>query len=68
MRKLVKVLKRAHAAPFKLKSDFAREHAIEVAAAASMGWISSLEYSPGNIFGDRWQITTAGLKRLELEL
>lgn len=67
MKEIVEVVKRAHSRPFKLKSDFARTHAAAVAAAASLGWISTLVYGADALYGDRWQVTRQGLKRLELE-
>jgi hypothetical protein len=65
--RVYEAVKRAHEAPFKTKSDFARRYAVEVAAAASLGWISTLNYGPSKVYSDRWSITRAGLKRLELE-
>jgi hypothetical protein len=67
LKRIVTVVKRAHEAPFALKSNFAREYAIEVAAAASLGWISTINYGPSIIYSNRWSVTRAGLKRLELE-
>ena len=53
------VLVRAHLAPFKTKSDFARLYATEVGALASMGYIST--WLPGDSFGTEWRPTTTGL-------
>lgn len=68
MDRIIEVLKRAHERPFKLKSDFARQYTAEVAAAASLGWISTLVYEAEGVYGDRWRITVPGLKRLKLEI
>jgi hypothetical protein len=67
MKEIVAVVKEAHSRPFKLKSNFARDNAAAVAAAASLGWISTLVYEAGELYGDRWKVTRQGLKRLELE-
>ncbi len=48
--------------PYKLQSDFAREWAQQVAALASMGYISTLE-EPG-VYGNKWRITGIGLDKL----
>lgn len=56
------VLIRAHLAPFKTKSDFAREYATDVAALASKGMLST--WLPGNHFGSEWRLTTTGLFQL----
>ena len=56
------VLVRAHLAPFKTKSDFARLYATEVGALASKGYIST--WLPGDSFGTEWRPTPAGLTHL----
>lgn len=53
------VLVRAHLAPFKTKSDFARLFATEVASLASQGYIST--WLPGDAYGTEWRLTTTGL-------
>lgn len=45
------------------QSNFARENAVEVAALASLGWITTSEDGNG-IFGNVWRITLAGLLKL----
>jgi hypothetical protein len=49
--------------PFSLASNYAREHLLEVAFAASIGWISTL--SPNGIGYSRlWHVTLEGLSAL----
>lgn len=61
-RKLREVLKRAFMFPFKLQSDYARENAVEVAALASAGYLTSFvgprEYS------NKWRVTAIGIEKL----
>lgn len=66
MERIITVVKRAHERPFKLKSQFARDYTHEVATAASLGWISTINFGETVVFSDRWSVTRAGLKRLEL--
>lgn len=56
------VLLEAFLAPFKIQSDFAREHAQEVGALACMGLISTQE-GPQQ-YGRKWRITGTGLDKL----
>jgi hypothetical protein len=51
--------------PFKTKSDFSRSHATEVAAAASLRWITSR--TDHDEFWDRWFITPLGLRVLYIK-
>lgn len=53
------VLVRAHLAPFKTKSDFARLYANDVASLASRGYIST--WLPGGLYGNDWRLTAPGL-------
>lgn len=46
-----------------LQSNFARENALEVAALASLGRISTRESGTG-IFGNIWRVTFDGLLKL----
>lgn len=61
-RKLKEVLKRAYLFPFKLQSDYARENALEIAALASSGYISSVT-GPGQ-FGNKWRVTGIAIEKL----
>ena len=45
------------------QSNFARENAVEVAALASLGRITTMEDGTG-IFGNVWRITFDGLLKL----
>lgn len=54
------VLERASAGCIYLRSDFARAYAPEIAAAASLGWISSVHIS-GTSFQPFWLVTLEGL-------
>lgn len=60
---LIPVLHSAWSSSFTTKSDFAREHANAVAAAASQGWLTT--YDPHHrAYTNSWRITPAGLKEL----
>lgn len=59
---LKEVLYEAFKNPFKLQSDFAREFSQEVAALASMGYIST--YEGPQQFGKKWRVTGIGLDKL----
>lgn len=56
---------KSYASPFSVKSNFARENAGLVAAAASMGYITT-EHIDGQ-FGQSWYVTVDGLKWLHGE-
>ncbi|QBE66849.1 hypothetical protein [Pseudoduganella lutea] len=60
--KLKEVLHRTYLAPYKLQSDYARDNAQEVAALASMGYITTYELP--RQFGNKWRITGIGLEKL----
>ena len=60
------MLRRAWQEPFSVKSDFARSLAPTIAAAASLGFITSRQ-GPAE-FGRVWLITPAGLANLWLTL
>ena len=59
---LTNVLSKAWNAPFKTKSDFAREHADLIGMAASDGFITT-RIATG-LYGRDWRITAAGIKHL----
>lgn len=61
--KLKEVLHRAFMFPFKTQSDYARTNALEVAALASMGYIST--YEQPRQFGNKWRVTGIGLDKLK---
>jgi len=65
--KLRAVVQRAYSKPFSLQSDFAREYAYFVAAAASLGFITTRISPKTDIYGSRWLVTRAGLLFLENE-
>ena len=52
---------------FTTKSDLAREHADEVALAASKGWISTEVYDNDDWYSNVWLITAKGLIALKEE-
>jgi hypothetical protein len=60
--KLKEVLKRTYLFPYKLQSDYARDNAIEIAALACAGYIST-RTDPGQ-FGNKWRITGIGIEKL----
>lgn len=60
--KLKEVLHRAFMFPFKLQSDYARDNAVEVAALASMGYITTYELPQQ--FGNKWRISGLGIEKL----
>ena len=49
---------------FSVKSNFAREHAQSIAAAACLGLITTRSLPRGYAFGRTWWITTKGLSQL----
>lgn len=61
---LTSILARARNAPFRTKSDFARENANLIAMAASDGFITT-RIATG-LYGRDWLITAAGIQRLHL--
>lgn len=58
------VLKRAWKIPISLQCDFARQHAQEIALAASQGWISVTD-PDGRAYRRAWRITQGGLTALQ---
>lgn len=60
--KMVAVLTRAWIAPFRTKSDFAREHASVVAMAASDGYLTT-KIATG-LYDQSWRVSPAGLTHL----
>lgn len=53
------VLEEVHEAPLSVQSNFARAYAPFVAAAASLGWITTLSPRTGT-FGRSWLISPQG--------
>lgn len=53
------VLEEAWGQPFTVSSDFARKHALGVAMAASLDYITNLSLD-GRGFSKRWHITLSG--------
>lgn len=66
-KKLVMVVQQAYTKPFSLQSDFARSNAFFVAAAASMGLITTRTGPKSHLYGPLWRATRAGLNYLEKE-
>lgn len=60
--RLSQALYEAFMNPYKIQSDFAREFSAEVAALASMGYIST--YEGPQMFGRKWRVTGLGLDKL----
>lgn len=52
----------AYKAPLKLQSDYARSNSLAVAAAASMGYISSQESLC--VYANKWRVTADGIDML----
>ena len=59
---LTELLRTVWISPPYVKGNYARQHALEVAAAASLGLITT-EVSTGS-FGGQWLITKEGLEAL----
>lgn len=53
------VLQAAWDQPFSVASNFSREHAAEVAFAASMGWLSTISPT-GRSYTRLWHLTAEG--------
>jgi len=60
--RLIDVLNRAWMNPPMTKSDFVREYADEIAAASSMGLITTKKFEA--VYGRIWLITVSGLEFL----
>jgi hypothetical protein len=59
------VLRECRNAPVYVKGNFARAHAIDIAMAASLGFITTMvEWGE---FTNRWHLTTKGLEVLVAE-
>jgi hypothetical protein len=59
------VLRECRNAPVYVKGNFARSHAIDIAMAASLGFITTMvEWGE---FTNRWHLTTKGLEVLNAE-
>lgn len=59
---MLEVLERALHAPFKTKSNFAREHADLIAAAASDGYLTTR--IAAGLYSRQWELTPVGLSYL----
>lgn len=59
---MLAILERALHAPFKTKSNFARDNADLIAAAASDGYITTR--IAAGLYGRQWEITPVGLSYL----
>jgi hypothetical protein len=57
---LYEVVHEAYLNQFTVQSNYAREHSQEVASAASLGLISTLEAPM--VFGRQWRVTGVGLQ------
>lgn len=58
------VLEAAHTnGGLSVQSDFSRHHSLEVALAASLGWLTTIA-TDGQTYGRRWLITVPGLEAL----
>lgn len=57
------VATQAHEQGISVQSNFARAFAHEVALAASLGWITTVDPN-GQAYGRIWRITVAGLTAL----
>lgn len=58
------VVETAQEFPFSVKSNYARAYASGIAAAASMGWLTTQHPRTGE-FGRVWRITLPGLLALQ---
>ena len=67
IKRLTAVVQQAYTKPFSLQSDYARSNAFFVAAAASLGYISTRTSPRSTHYGHLWRTTRAGLQFLEKE-
>jgi hypothetical protein len=58
------VLRKIAGEPISVASNFARDHAVSVALAASIGWITVVE-PDGGTYSRIWKMTLPGLHALE---
>lgn len=58
------VLQTAWEGHISLQSNFAREHSVLVALAASCGWLSTID-PDGKSYRTQWHLTAAGLTALQ---
>lgn len=58
------VLSQAHEGGISVQSNFARSYSLEVALAASLGWVSTITPT-GLAYSRVWRITMAGLSALQ---
>lgn len=58
------VLRQAWQAPIYLSSNYARENAVSVGFAASMGWLSTIA-PDGLSYSRQWHITKEGITALQ---
>lgn len=66
-KRLTAVVQQAYTKPFSLQSDFARSNSFFVAAAASLGYITTRTGPRSSLYGHLWRTTRAGLQFLEKE-
>ena len=66
-KRLTEVVQQAYTRPFSLQSDFARSNSFFVAAAASLGYITTRTGPRSSLYGHLWRTTRAGLQYLEKE-
>lgn len=64
-KRLTEVVQQAYSKPFSLQSDFARSNSFYVAAAASLGYITTRTSPKTYHYGPLWRTTKAGLHFLE---
>lgn len=60
--RLISILSTAWQSPFTTKANIAREYADEIAAAASLGYLTTQQDQTH--FGRTWLITSLGLNKL----
>lgn len=65
--RLTEVIARAYKMPFSLQCDFARTNSFFVAAASSLGYITTQVSPRSHHYGHVWRATRDGLKYLEKE-
>jgi len=67
VQRITEVVQQAYTRPFSLQSDFARSNSFFVAAAASLGYITTRTGPRSPLYGHLWRTTKAGLQFLEKE-
>jgi hypothetical protein len=66
-KRLLEVVQQAYTCPFSLQSDFARSNAFFVAAASSLGYITTRTAPRSLHYGHLWRTTASGLTFLSKE-